>query len=156
MFDNEVRKLDIIRRATERLDLRDVHGKLRLLSLIVPTMDTGELLKSVNFQVSPTVDPGAAGMIVVFTIPVKKLWWVRVIRAHRVAGAALTIRELTVRDLGVAELAMATWAASQDHTEILPNVFPVREGWQIRANIAAYGAGDTFNVELVVEEEDAY
>jgi len=102
-------------------------------------------------SVLAATDPLAVGVADICEVPPKEYWRPYNFYAQRVAGATLTISKLYLYDpkTGAGQIIREpTAAASQLYDFRLDDlVFP--PGWQVKAYIAAYNAGDTFKVDLI-------
>lgn len=150
-------KPSIIKRLTQRLGLEPgmVAPNIELIPLCVLNVDIGELMRDVVLPSLGTVDPGGAGLMTLYTVPLGKrarIYWVRVWRA---TGDA-TYNEFRIHNpIGTNAYASFPITVALDIAKEFVPSYPMKEGWLLQANVAVYTIGNT-SYNVLVEEEDAY
>ena len=124
--------------------------------VIQPITDADRLLKQLTNQASAVTSITAALTFELYTVPLGKRWTVFMARARRSSGVwgfdSYGFKDPAGVAMPVEEFASTT----TDHLWQLAVPIPLDEGWKVTVNVDTWTSIGDMNMNMLVEEEDAF
>ena len=155
----DIRKPSFIRRLTPRLGIEPgmISRDMLLSEVVLPVTNLDELAIEYKMETTYDADPGATGFFTVYTCPDGKLVKLIAAYAARSVGGTLTNDAFRLYNRDGSQYMLIVQETAAAHLLVrFAYPIPMKEGWTLRASVAAYTASDEMQIRLLFTEEDQY